>query len=114
MDQEFVEVVLPAVGDVDALKVKVLTKRSNFFMELCPKVLNYIVAAVRAAPSDAEGDAGPHIDDRMPKYMSYDAVRKAYRFRSKGLSKLFLESHCEDALGTANQFLASLDRSGAQ
>jgi hypothetical protein len=121
IESEFVVVNLPPVGCVDGVKAKVLTRKS-LFLECSTEVVNWLVAAfaegsladenAEAAAEDCD-DAGGLINGDIPKYVSYDKGRKAYRVRYRSTVKWFSSHTCEDPLGEAIAFLATLQNASA-
>ena len=104
---KMVDVMLPPIGDLDGVTAKVLVD-STLFVQLNPSVLRWLAVSI-AGPNI---EAPPRGDDAeqhsLPKYISYDQVKQAYRVRYKDTNKWFSEKANSDALNEAIQYAQSL------
>ena len=111
----FVVIKLPPIGGISETSTKVLTEK-NLYMELTSDVLVWLAAAVRQDKDDEEEhvDAEPDDTQPLPKFVSYDPTRDAYRVRCKGTQKWFPKSErCNDPLGEAIAFVQHIQSSKA-
>jgi hypothetical protein len=111
----FVVIKLPPMGGVNETSTKVLTEKS-LYMELTSDVLVWLAAAVRQDKDHEEEhvDAEPDDTQTLPKFISYDHTRDAYKVRCKGTQKWFPKSErCNDPLGEAIAFVQHIQRSKA-
>jgi len=107
---DYVAITLPPVGDVAGVSVRVLTC-GPLFLELNVTVLNWLVAAVPIMQkADCEGD--DVAKEELPKFVSFDASRQAYKVRCGGQQKWFSKSASSDPLSDAVAYLATLPAAG--
>ena len=113
---EFVMIDLPPVGCVSGVRAKVLTRRS-LFLECSSEVVNWLAASFaenQILDGDDEDASGGCNDDGdadpadVPKYISFDKGRKAYKVRYRNTVKWFSKHKSDDPLGDAKSFLNNL------
>ena len=78
---------LPAIGDNNGVTTSVLTD-GGLFIELKAGVLNWLVLAVQHMHKDDENEE-PKDTEPLPKHVSLDSSRQAYKARFKGKMKWF-------------------------
>ena len=85
-------------------------------MKLTSDVLVWLAAVVRQDKDDEEEHVHEELDDTqpLPKFISYDHKRDAYKVRCKGAQKFFPKSEkCDDPLGEAIAFVQHIQSSKA-
>jgi hypothetical protein len=111
---EVVTVSLPPVGNIGEVRAKVLN-RKQLFVECSSEVVNWLAAAFAESFADerdgCDDDDGEPDNDQLPKYVYFDKGRNAHRVRYNGTVKWFSQHTCEDSLGAAVSFLATLQKS---
>ena len=107
-----VTITAPSAGELESLDVRVVTGSGSdkLYIELTKEVLTWLqVATMDDNFGKAAGD-NLEPDSKLPKNITYDRNRKAYKVRWKTTSKWFPSCKSEDALGDATRFLETVQK----
>ena len=105
---KIVTIQVPAVGDVQAGFIRVLAgiqsgKHGKLHIELVDYVMNWLHAAASDETFVNDADTG-----KLPRHITYDNVRKAYKVRWRTVTRWVPEASSEEPLLDAMKLLESV------